>query len=325
MICVNATLVVCIVSYNTREILLDCVASLPASSPAVTVRAVVVENGESTDTLNDVRLRFPDVEVLHRPDNPGYGPSCNFALLREQYAAADYFAILNSDIIVGPECFETLISYLAAHAHAAAVSPKLLTPDQHPQMNWAAGELTVANVAWEQLFLYKLMPRSRIFGDYFRTWWAHDDTRELPQLCGAFILVRAALYREICGFDPRFFMYCEDTDLCYRLVLHQPGNVLVHVGDAVAVHYHGLSSEGALRPKMILAHNQSRYLFFKLHHGQCEAVACWAVLLVGGVLRALIWTVATIVTLRRTAFSKAAGYWDVLGVTLLLPFLRRRT
>lgn len=117
-------------------------------------------------------------------------------------------------------------------------------------------------------------------------------------------------------------MYCEDTDLCYRL--RQAGKALAYVSEAVAIYYHGVSSEGSLRPRMIFAHNSSRYQFFQKHGGLSQALACWCILIAGGILRAVIWTFASIIVgiAKRNLVSRAMGYWNVLFSTLGLPFAR---
>jgi N-acetylglucosaminyl-diphospho-decaprenol L-rhamnosyltransferase len=304
-------LTISIVSYNTRADLLACLESIAAAPPTRTHRTIVVDNGSGDGSVEAVRARFTDVRVVESGGNIGYGRANNLALLGAPGAA---YAILNSDLVLQPGSLDRCCDYLEAHPSAGIVGGALLNPDGSMQKNWATGELTLDAVRAEQLFQSRLAPAR--YDDYFRTRWDHADTRALPQVCGAFMVVRSSLFNAIGGFDPAYFMYCEDTDLCRRI--RDKGSECVYLHDAPAIHGHGASSTGPVRSRMVLAHNESRYHYFNVHSGRRAALEARSVMCAGARLRIALWSVAGILFRRADWRAKARGYRDVLRGTLAL-------
>ena len=202
-----------IVSYNTRTDLEACLRSIFASSSislTASPSSTTPHRRQHGHGAHRVSTGAPHRERRQR----GYGRANNQALLGRP---GRYYFILNSDLELCPASLAAMIAYMDSHPGVGAAGGALLNRDGTPQTTWAAGELSVASVLWEQTFLARVFPKSRLFGAYFATWWAHDDTRPVPQACGAFLCVRADAFNALGGFDPNIFMYCEDTDLCKRL------------------------------------------------------------------------------------------------------------
>ncbi len=198
----------CIVSYNTRADLLACLASIFDAAPGRAFSVVVVDNGSQDGSVAAVRQAFPQVEVIDTGENLGYGRGNNRGLLGRAGENA-FYAILNSDLVLRPDSLEGCCEYLERHAEAGIVGGGLLEPDSgDPQRDWAAGELNLRAIAFEQLFLAAAFPRSAVFTDYFRGAWNHQTEAALPQVCGAFMVVRAELYDRLGGFDPGYFHVC---------------------------------------------------------------------------------------------------------------------
>ena len=305
-----ASLTISIVSYNTCPDLLACLASIFDNPPQRAFEVVVVDNGSTDGSVERVRAAFPQVRLIETGENLGYGRANNRALLG---AAGDAYAILNSDLVLRPGSLDRCVDYLGAHPEAGIVGGALLDPDGKPQRDWAAGELDLAAVVSEQLFLGRLLPLSQLFGDYFKSGWRRCDTRALPQVCGAFLVARADLYNRIGGFDEDYWMYCEDTDLCKRI--RNDGLACVYVHDAPAVHGHGKSSAGALRPRMVLAHNESRVVYLRKHGAPGDSDRAKRIMLAGSALRLALWSVAGMVVGRGDWRDKGRGYVDVLRGT----------
>jgi len=299
-----------IVSYNTCRDLIACLKSIYDSPPEIEFAVTVVDNGSKDGSVDEVRARFPQVRVIETGENLGYGRANNRALLG---APGRFYAILNSDLVMKAGSLDTCCRYLDDHSGTGVVGGALLNPDGTPQMDWAAGELTSRAVAFEQLFLSQLFTKSRTFGDYFRSAWPRDDTRSLPQVCGAFLVIRAELYDRLGGFDEDYFMYCEDTDLCKRV--RDAGLSCDYLHTAPATHGHGKSSQGALRPRMVFEHNRSRIIYLRKFAGDREAKRAQAIMLLGSRLRILIWTVAGVLTMRRSWTEKGLSYKEVLAAT----------
>lgn len=311
----TADLVVSIVSYNTRADLANCLKSVYDAGIKRPFEVIVVDNGSNDGSQHMVREEYSQAILIETGENLGYGRANNRALLNRP---GRYYLILNSDIVLEEGSVDRLIEELERRPDPGAAMGALVNPDGSFQTTWAAGELTVATILWEQSFLSRLFPRSRVFGGYFRTDWDHASACDLAQACGAFLLVRAELYNRLGGFDPEYFMYCEDTDLSRRI--RDAGFKIAYVPEARAVHGHGKSSVGALRPKMIFEHNRSRYMYLYKFAGPGAARGARAIMIGGALARVAIWTLAGIFrpsarervrafayVLRETARMKAAG------------------
>jgi GT2 family glycosyltransferase len=177
-------------------------------------------------------------------------------------------------------------------------------------MNWAAGELNLMSVISEQLFLNTIFPKSTLFGDYFRSNWFRDNTRSLPQICGAFMVIRSAEFNKVGGFDSDYWMYCEDTDLCARI--RRMGLSCDYLHTATATHYHGTSSKGELRPKMVLEHNVSRCLYLMKFYGRDQAQRARRIMILGAFLRCTLWLGLGALTQDKAKIAKGKGYIRVL-------------
>ncbi|MDR3710540.1 MAG: glycosyltransferase family 2 protein [Capsulimonadaceae bacterium] len=298
-----------IVSFNTSSLLDACLASIFSNDTLASLRVAVADNGSTDGSVRMVRDAYPQVCLIETGSNMGYGRANNAALLGTD---ARYCLILNSDTVVQQGAIDALVAYMDAHSDVGAAGAALLEPDGSPQMNWAAGELTLSSVVWEQSFLAKLFPRSRIFGDYFRTFWTRDGDALIPQACGAALIVRAGLFNELGGFDPAIYMYAEDTDLCKRI--RERGLEIGYVAGAHITHYHGQSSVGSLRPAMIVEHNRARIYYFLKHSAAGVASAARLVMVAGALLRALIWSCAALAG-RKEAARAASSFLTVACAT----------
>lgn len=301
-------LIVSIVSYNTRADLEACLVSLYAAAIDRPFDVIVVDNGSGDGSQEMVRTRFPQTTLIETGENLGYGLANNRALIGRP---GDCYLILNSDIVLEKGSVDRLVDALEGCPDAGAAMGALVNPNGTLQTTWAAGELTVSSILWEQTFLARLFPKSRVFGGYFRTYWDHESAAELAQACGAFLLVRAELYNSLGGFDPAYFMYCEDTDLSRRI--RDSGRKIIYVPSARAIHGHGKSSAGALRPRMIFEHNKSRLVYLKKFAGTRSARTAKAIMAAGALFRIGLWGTAGLI--RPSARERARAYAYVLRET----------
>ncbi|HEY3328447.1 MAG TPA: glycosyltransferase family 2 protein [Capsulimonadaceae bacterium] len=301
-----------IVSYNTAELLDNCLTALESHESVATFTVTVIDNGSRDGTVDMVRSRHPNVAVIESGANLGYGRANNFALLNSD---ARYYLILNSDTIVHDGALDAMVEALDTHPEYGAVGGALLNPDGSPQTTWAAGKLDLAAVLLEQTYLAKLFPRSRRFGAYFEGWADRTKDAAIEQSCGACMMVRADLFNQLGGFDPRIFMYAEDTDLSKRI--RDRGLGIAYVASARVTHHHGQSSGGAIRPRMIFEHNRSRIYYFLKHESPAVATTARAIMVAGALLRGLLWLGAS-VTGRRGALANASSFFVVAAQTALV-------
>jgi len=294
---------VIIVSYNTRELLRECIESiLCEQGDGLGVEVIVVDNASADGSAAMVAERFPQVRLIANPDNRGFGAACNQGL---EVARGRYALILNADIRAQPGALQRLVEFMDAHPDAAICGGQLRYPDGRIQPS-CARNLTLWWVFCEQSMLAKLFPRTRLFGGYWRTHWDFSATIETEQVMGACMMLRRPFPR----FDEDYFLYCEDTDLCYRV--RQAGGKIYYVHDAVFVHHLGASGEPQ-RAQMVIYYNRGKERYFRKFHSAWQARVCRWLNKGGALLRMLLGLAGVVFTLgRRAGFRRyAATFWQV--------------
>jgi len=248
---------VVIVSYNTCTHLQRCLETIP---PHSLYTVVVVDNGSTDGSIEMVRQSYPHVTLMVLPENQGYGGASNQALLA---ATTPYALLLNSDTLLAPDTIPALIDYLEQHPQAAIVGPRLsnqdgtLQPSCYPfPTPWY---LFLEESALWQVAQWIPLLKER----YWRT-WSHDRSRQVPWVLGAVLAMRCEAFQQVQGFDPAFFMYYEEVDLCYRLTQAQ---WQIHFAPVTEVMHVGGASTAAYRPAMLLTLYQSMVRYYRTHYG----------------------------------------------------------
>jgi hypothetical protein len=257
-----ASTTVVFVSYNSAQRIGDALRAAKASHDAGVLDCIVVDNASADGTVDLVKREHPWVTLIESSVNVGYGRGLNLGLARCQ---TPYVLFMNPDAVLPTEALQTLVAFLEAHSKAGMVAPAII----EGEMLQEAGVLpTPWRILAQSIGLGRNVARQRPIIPHeppFRTDW----------LCGAIMLTRTELMRELNGFDPRFFLYFEETDLCRRILGR--GLELWAVGDAVAHHVGGASAR-TLGPKIVRGcipeyYYPSRFYYFVKHHGWFAA-AC---------------------------------------------------
>ncbi len=293
---------VVVVSFNTRDRLRRCLTCLSEVD-----EVIVVDNASADGSPDMVRAEFPSVLLIANTDNAGFGVANNQGC---DAATGDLVLFLNSDAYAQPGAIWNLAAVFRDPVVVGA-GGRLLNPDGSLQVS-TANTLTLWAVFCEQTFLERLFPRSPFFSPYWTTFRNRDRTEPWPaeQVMGACLMVRAVAGQPVARFDPRFFLYVEDTDLCHRL--HRHGKIL-HVPSAQFVH--DLGSSSAKDPAMgIIRYNRGKELYFCLHQGLPVAWVCLLLDRFGALLRLLAWAVVRMGSAGTHAKGsrQVATFWRVL-------------
>lgn len=229
---------VIIVNYNVKDYLLQCLRSLNASVGSVTTEVIVVDNDSHDGSVDELQPLFPSVRWIALDENIGFGRANNVGL---EHASGRYVLYLNPDTIIGADTLSVMCRFLDEHPTTGIAGCKVLNPDGSFQVACRRG-LPTPWVSFCKLFgLQRLFPSSKLFAGYNLTYLPVDDTYAVDALIGAFMVGRTDLMRSLGGFDPAFFMYGEDIDLCYRV--QQAGFDVTYVHTTSIVHYKGESTK----------------------------------------------------------------------------------
>jgi GT2 family glycosyltransferase len=210
---------------------------------------------------------------------------------------------MNADAWPLRHAVKHLVEFAEAEPSAGIVGPRLLDPDQTLQRS-VRGFPTLWRLATEYLFLRWLAPRSRALNAFYGSGFDHNSRREADFVTGAVLLVRREMLEEIGDFDPNFFMFNEEVDLCYRArnagwsVVFWPGAEFVHVGGA---------STAAVLPRMYREQLRSHLRFLAKHHGLPEAERARKLLATAMRFRALVFGIVG--RPERRALSLEAAAW----------------
>jgi len=262
---------VCIVNWNTRELLAACLGSLERTRGALRLQIICVDNASRDDSAAMVRTCFPAVELIANDTNRYYAAGNNQALER---AAAPLVLLLNPDIVVHDGALQELLAALERHPEAGAVAPQLLLLDGSVQRSCRSFP-DPAPVLWEALGLSRLFPRSRRFGRYRMTWWDHNDERPVDQPMASALLLRRAALEAVGRFDEQFPMFFNDVDLCRRL--RDAGWQVWFVPEAKMTHHHGAGTRQVRRAMVAASHDSFLRYYEKHYRGRAPLPAYWAV------------------------------------------------
>jgi N-acetylglucosaminyl-diphospho-decaprenol L-rhamnosyltransferase len=227
---------VIIVSWNTRELLRQSLASVLAS-PLV-LETFLVDNDSTDGSVEMARTEFPDVTVIANHVNVGFGRGNNQALA---LAKSEFVLLLNPDARLEQGGLERLVDALDRDQSAAVVGPLVVSEDGAPQSTRRRFP-TVPTLFFESTPLQTLLPSTHPWlRDFYVRDRADTQAQEVDWLVGACLLVRRAAFEQVGGFDERFFMYFEETDWCRRY--RQAGWSVRFEPTAVARHLGGQSSD----------------------------------------------------------------------------------
>lgn len=228
-----AEVAVAVVSWNTRDLLRDCLRSLEADRRDGRAEVWVVDNGSTDGSSEMVAGEFPRVTLVAQDENLGFGPAINEVVRRTD---TRWVAAANADIRVAQDALRLLLDAGARHPGAGAIAPRLLAPDGRTQDS--VHRFPRAGVtAMQYLRVHRLLPR---LGDrlLFEGRWDTERPRAVDWALGAFLMLRRTALEAVGGFDPEQWLFAEDIDICWRLrsagweTRYEPAAAVHHAGSA---------------------------------------------------------------------------------------------
>ncbi len=250
-----------IVSWNVRDLLRACLASLPADDPLVEV--IVVDAASADGTPGMVQAEFPAVRLIASPDNLGYTRGNNVGL---HAARGRYLLILNPDTEVLPGGLARMQTYLDEHLRVGVVGPRLEWPDGTAQPSRRRFP-TLGVAFFDSTWIKDWMPRA---------WRRHYNVEDLPVdataavdwVVGAALMVRREAWQQAGDMDEGFFMYSEELDWQRRI--KALGWEVVYLPEARIVHHIGKSA-AQVPAATHIRFNTSKVRYFRKYHGAAAA------------------------------------------------------
>ena len=242
-----------VVNYEAGSLLTDCVRSVLADASAGDVELVVVDNGSSDGSIDELRAALPDVRVIASPGNVGYARAANLGIAATR---APIVAVLNPDLTMEPGTAKPLLARFDHTPALGACGPRIRNVDgsDYPSARRSPGvPLAVAHG------LLGLWWPTNPFTTRYRQLNADPShARSVDWVSGAAIWLRRSALDAVGGWDERYFMYMEDLDLCRRLrlagfdVAYEPAGAVTHVQGA---------STSRTPYRMLIQHHRSAWRF----------------------------------------------------------------
>ncbi len=247
-----APLSACIVLYHSGEEVFDALHSL-ANSP-VEVAVYLCDNSPEEMTAEKLQWTFPGVTVLPQEGNIGFGRANNAVL---PYLQSNYHLIMNPDVVFEPSLLPRMIQYMDAHPNIAILTPRVLNEDGTEQF------LPKKRISVHYLLSGPLEEHGRLFRRWREEFTLADmDIRNpvpVEFATGCFLMIRTSVFLQLKGFDPRFFLYQEDSDLSRQVLEKRLGSIVYHP-DMVITHRWSRENTRTFRGRM--RHIRSTFKYF---------------------------------------------------------------
>ena len=239
-----------VVNYNAGSLLTDCVKSLRVEG---LTEVVVADNASTDDSASLLASADAAARWLPMGRNLGYGAAANAGVAA---TAGRYVLVCNPDVTVQPATVARLAAALDEDPALGVVGPRIADVDGDLYPSARAFPSLVDAIGHGVLGLFA--PRNRFTRRYKLLDWDHGQGRRVDWVSGACFLARRSAWDAIGGFDPSYFMYLEDVDLCWRA--WRAGWEVGYVPEAEVMHIQGVSTDR--HPyRMIAAHHRSLWLF----------------------------------------------------------------
>jgi N-acetylglucosaminyl-diphospho-decaprenol L-rhamnosyltransferase len=249
-----------IVSWNVRNLLRRCLASLAAARDELPVEAIVVDGASADGSADMVEAEFPWVRLLRRSENVGFSRGNNLGLAA---AGGRFLLLLNPDTEIVGDALVRMVHCLEAHPRVGALGPRLLYPDGRIQSSRRRFP-TLATALFESTWLQPVAPPS-ILRRYYMLDRPDDAISQVDWVTGACLLVRREAYEAAGPLDEGYFMYSEEMEWQRRI--RTAGWQIVYYPEAEVIHHEGKSSEQVAAERHIYF-QRSKLRYFYHYHGR---------------------------------------------------------
>lgn len=255
----NQPLDVIIVNFNSTDYTIKCIGSIYASAAMHDCHIIVVDNS-SYDYPERIKQTYPDIDLIINKQNMGFSNAVNFALNRSNGAFA---VLLNPDTVIYDGFFTKTIQYMNSHEDVGVIGPKVLDLEGSVQGSARRFPTVLTSLFGRKSPLTRFFPNNPVTKKEFVCF--HNNGKQpidVDWVSGACMVIRKKAMVEVGGFDERFFMYWEDTDLCKEL--KTKGWRVVYFPAATVYHHTGISSDSDPITSIFHFH-KSCYLLCKKH------------------------------------------------------------
>jgi N-acetylglucosaminyl-diphospho-decaprenol L-rhamnosyltransferase len=288
-----------IVSYNTREMTIACINSILEQTSSIRYEIIVVDNNSNDESAEVIRTNFPHIELIPSRENLGFGRANNLAAM---HARGRRLLLLNPDTVILDHAIDKLYEFAVSNPKCGIWGGRTVFADGslNPQSCWR--RMTLWSLVCNATGLNTLK-ESNLFNPEGYGGWKRDTVRAVDIVVGCFFLIDKDLWEKLRGFDPVFFMYGEEADLCLRA--RRLGACPTVTPAASIIHYGGASETDKTDQRIkVLA---SKVTLVNRHWSKSSALAGRLLFLMIPLVRLVAYETLSVLLSRR--FQRNAQTW----------------
>ena len=265
----DLNLSIIIVSYNVRQLLLDCIQSVIETASGIDYEIIVVDNASTDRSSEAVKEAFPEVKVIVNRENAGFARANNQGY---EISKGEFILLLNPDTIVKSGAIENTLNFLRDTPDAGVAGCRIIHPDGTLQKSIHTFP-SIAEHLLRALFVDRIL-----YAQYRKNMYYRKAPFRIDYASGAFLMVRREALGEMPLLNSDFFMYAEEKDLSLRLLNHGWKTYFVHSSEII---HHGEQSTKQMETEMFLELQKSQVKFISVHYQeQHKSVMLWSYYLV---------------------------------------------
>ncbi|SNT02061.1 hypothetical protein SAMN05421640_2037 [Ekhidna lutea] len=300
---IELDLSIVIINYNTNELTRDCIASIKENNHSLNYEIIVIDNSSQKEDPEDIKAAYPEINLITSDENLGFGRANNIGI---KISKGKYILLLNSDTIILDDCLSNCLEFMKSeHAKSnniGLIGCKVLNEDRTHQPSIFRDHDPLTYFLTSNLVLSHLSISRNAF-DF-------EKTQIVSGVSGCFMMFDSSVFKHIKPFDPDFFMYAEESELCRNRVSKKFR--ICYFSNASIIHLGGQSSPTSkARFQNMLSYALYRY---KLGTGDYFLYLIATLL---NVLTLLIFLPILILTKKKSRIYELKGYFLILPYLLL--------
>lgn len=276
----NPEVSVVVISYNTRAMTLDCLRSVGAETRC-RYEIILLDNNSGDGSAEAVAAEFPAVRLLAEAENHGFAGGNNRAAARAQ---GEYLLLLNPDTLIVDGAIDRLLAFARSHPQAGIWGGRTRFADGRLNPTSAHRQMSLWTLWCRAFGMTGLFPASALFNAEAYGGWARDTVARVDIVSGCFLMIRRDLWQALGGFDPAFFMYGEEADLCLRAAARGARPMITPQAEII---HHGGASE-RVRADKVVRLLAAKALLIDRHFPRLQRPAARALLLLWPFTRARV-------------------------------------
>ncbi|WYM03650.2 MAG: glycosyltransferase family 2 protein [Gloeotrichia echinulata CP02] len=256
MLCNSVSII--LVNYNGIDILPNCLNSIEKFIHTPNYEIIVVDNASTDGSPELVAEKYPHISLIRESENRGFGAGNNAGA---KVAKGEFLFLLNTDTILTNNILPHLIELISTNSNIGVIGPKLLFPDESFQISFSPEIGIKGEFKARKLHKHADNNNLHLIEQDFQ------DIKEVDIVVGAAFFIRANLFNLLGGFDEKFFMYFEESDLCQRV--RNQGYKILYTPHVSLIHIRGHSVK-KISNKMAVEYRRSQIYYYHKHRPMGE-------------------------------------------------------